>query len=370
MRIIIDSGDVDEQIVKSRQKEVKLGGKLTIAGVGGEFSLTPANLQQDVEYTKAKGRLYKGRLYMFEDYSDMTVQPFDPQTYFTNVVQEYLQEIFNEVTRKLSEGFNATVEGGKNVLRSTKSSLETAVGATVGALKWTFQNVPLPDTAPSLYQPLDDRVRAGRPHYGVGGFFLYDNEQEGALAEPAQLEIRYDDEEIVGFLESDLRLYRWDEELGDFEALPGTLDTTANRMTATITRLGLFTLGAVMPARAFTWTVVGAVTVGTGADQTTTVTLESSPIRTNTGGIVPAGTLVHARSVDAASINDPGAPLVGTMSTADAAPDIDGPQVATGPDGVARVTYVVPGRPGALFLQAFTDIGTADGSAVVALPPQ
>ena len=178
----------------------------------------------------------------------------------------------------------------------------------------------------------------------------------------------YTDADIAGFNEADLRVFWWSPQRQDWDLVPAAHDPANNLFTHTTTATGLYTLGAVMPAGEITWTVQNAtVTAGPDGD-ITTVALVSSTIGRNDGGMTAPGTLVHVRPVTLSAGADFDAETFGTVLTADAAPAIEGTQVALGTDGRAHVTIVLPGRHTTIRLQSFTDIGTAVGSAAIQLP--
>ena len=94
---------------------------------------------------------------------------------------------------------------------------------------------------------------------------------------------------------------------------------------------------------------------------------ESSVLRRSDNSVAPIGSLVHVRPVTNGDYGDFDASGIGTVTTPDAAPGINGAQVATGADGRVRVTLQLPGAPTSVYLHAFSDVGTADGSAVIAV---
>ena len=123
------------------------------------------------------------------------------------------------------------------------------------------------------------------------------------LAEPAALVLSYEDAALGGWPESDLAMFRWNENAGDWERVVADHDLDANTISTSIERLGLYTIGTTMPAGFFEWTVTGITRVGSGANLRTEVSVESTPIRLNTGAIVPPGTVVHVQSIDELSLS-------------------------------------------------------------------
>lgn len=369
LRIIIGNGDVSEDVVKRSEKGLTLGGKIKVFGVGGEIEVTPLKFVREVEYVKGIGRLLEGKLFMLEDYSDITIGPFDPQAYLTNTVKTFIDDTINEVIRDLTQPIRDGIEAGKKVVGSAKATLKHAANDTVKALTWGYLgSEPLPDLAPAPYRPLDDQTRAGKVHYGIGGYLLFEGEHE-TLSEAGELEFVYEDAELAGAPEADVRLYRWNKQIRDWSVVStATVNQATNTVTAAVTDLGLYTLGVLMPAGDVTWTVLSAVRSGSGADAVTTIQLESSVLRRNDGAVAQPGVLMHVKPVAQSDLNDDEAEMLGTVVTPDADATIAGSQVASDGDGRVRATVRIPGFVGVLYLQAFSDVGTANGSAAIVLP--
>jgi hypothetical protein len=144
-------------------------------------------------------------------------------------------------------------------------------------------------------------------------------------------------------------MYRWDGDSGEWALHGGTLDTSANTVTASITSFGTYTLGPVMPTGRITWTVQN---VGP-----TSATLVSDPILNNNGSVVPAGTLVHVDVAEAVQIVTP-----------DASAAHPGVQIATDATGRLTVQVSLAGSVPGLSVFAFSDIGTARCDTAVPVP--
>ena len=69
-----------------------------------------------------------------------------------------------------------------------------------------------------------------------------------------------------------------------------TCGSAAKSVTATVTRVGTYTLGVIMPAGKLTWTVTGVSHTGSGATARTVVSVESNEtVGMNDGSRAPAG---------------------------------------------------------------------------------
>jgi hypothetical protein len=210
--------------------------------------------------------------------------------------------------------------------------------------------------------PGDPAAVAGstaRPHYGVGGFFNFSPTRR-SLAAPARLTIHYVDSEISGFEETSLAIYRWNDVEQDWDRLGGTVDTAENTVSVDVSRLGLYTAAPTMPRGSIAFTTEFTA-AGSQAAPTTVVTFTSGAIRSNAGQNVPDGTLFTVRPI----LGNQGTerPL-GTVLTPDAAPGIDGVQVAS-QNGMIQFVAELPGALGAVVPLAFSIDGTAIADRVL-----
>jgi hypothetical protein len=181
---------------------------------------------------------------------------------------------------------------------------------------------------PAAIAPLaqDATSVAGRgdvPHNGIGGFFQF-LPDDRPLAAPATITIRWLDEEVAGFDESSIRVYRWNGELGAWELAGGVPDPANNRVVATIDRLALYTAAPAMPVGAPTLTTQ-TLAGGSVADPVR-VNATSSVIRLNTGQVVPDGTPFTVYTTTSATSESL---QFGTLLSADEDPATDGVQIST-----------------------------------------
>jgi hypothetical protein len=175
--------------------------------------------------------------------------------------------------------------------------------------------------APFAQDPAHVAGRGDIPHNGIGGFFLI-GPYDKALAAPARMEIRYMDSEVASLDETSLRIYRWNDERGDWDLVGGTPDPANNKVVAEVTRLGLYTAAPPMPAGRPG--VTAQVTPPAGQDGVTLATFTSDVVTMNAGGAIPDGTLFTVYTTVA---NGSRARVIGTVTTTDADPQAPGLQV-------------------------------------------
>jgi hypothetical protein len=210
--------------------------------------------------------------------------------------------------------------------------------------------------APLTLAPSAIAGRGDQPHNGIGGFFWYLPDVR-ALATPATLTIRWLDEEVVGLDEGSIRIYEWNPARQDWDLVGGVVDAGGNHVSASISRLGLFTAAPAMPVGKplVTATVIPA------ADDTFGVTATSDEIRLNTGALVPDGTLFTVYTV-AGEGNEP--VQVGSITSIDLDPALEGVQLAT-VGGRLSLTATIPATFGGARLVAWPAAG---GTAFIDAP--
>ncbi|MFN7916658.1 MAG: Ig-like domain-containing protein [Vicinamibacterales bacterium] len=353
-----------EEITKGKRETSSFGlenSKFDGSKIG--VKIRPFELDSGVNYRTSRGIVARGQLVVLEDYGavQMTVQT--PEQLIKTAIQTNIANAVSAIQNKLFGFtiFNWGSPGTGGTQTTTKSAVQLNSDtdqqhSTLGL--WDFRKAPgLPPVTP--YQPGDDNVPDHKPHYGLGGFRIITADRpQMAFDAPAQLTLSWDDAEIDGFPESAVRLFVWDPPKDDWTMLPAAIDTTANTATATITRAGVYTLGAVMPAGKITWVITGLNRSGSGTTATTSVSIESAAaILNNDGTPVTPGELMHAIVFDG-----------GTIVTPDIDPALAETQFPVSPDGKVRLTLTFPGSPTEARVQVFSHLGTVDGTADIVLP--
>ena len=136
------------------------------------------------------------------------------------------------------------------------------------------------------------------PHYGIGGFHQF-GPDDYELAVPSRLVIDYKDEEMAGFDESQLAIYRWNVERRDWDYVGGERNASANTVTTTIQPFGLYTLGLRMPAGVIGLTATGGVVRRRPRMPSDASWSRARRIGNNDGTPVADGALFTVRSVAA-----------------------------------------------------------------------
>ncbi len=331
------------------------------------ITINPFTLDSAVDYRISHGVVVRGQPVVLEDYGSINIDAQNPVEIIKGAIRERLGTVLQLLTDNVGAGSDKVVasDGNGGEVTIANSSLQTTTAADFSAtqaarLPWVGSTTLPPTTQ---YRPGDNAAPPHKPHYGLGGGVRAFTTTRNHLAfdSPASLTLSYADAEVDGFSESSVRMFVWDGVKEDWTVVPGVLDTSANTVTAQVTRAGLYTLGPVMPAGTLTWTITGVNRVGSGSDARTIVALESSAIRNNDGSAVPAGTVVHTQVVNAGG--------AGQVLTADTDPALGGTQVLVGADGKVRIEVSLPGTaPPYLALAAYSHLGTVDGNAEIRIP--
>jgi hypothetical protein len=328
-----------------RTRPFDIGLSVLNVGVSGQLALRGDYV---VVYPLEKGVVRGGREAQLENYRGLTAPAVTEGVYnrinavATDIRQkaESLHQTVQKVTGSGGASGEATVTAPRSELKTTTAT----DSAAADMLPAPFRAIAGP-VAPAPYDPAAAAGPADKPHYGLGGFRTM-TPFDRPLDAPATVTLGYEDTELApGIDETTVALYRWNAERLDWDLIPGSLDTVANTVTATVTQLGTFTLAPRMPAGAITWTAAGG-------------TLTSEPILTNDGQVA-AGVLVHVALDTAGAV----------ITTPDLDSGQDGVQVLTDANG--RITLQIQVPPGAtsVAVLAFSDLGTASCDTVVDLVP-
>jgi len=221
----------------------------------------------------------------------------------------------------------------------------------VAVISYTYETRPAGDR-PFAMRPQSVYGPAGQPHYGIGGFHEFYPARH-VFAQPATLTIFYEDSEVAALDENSLAIYRWNESRSDWDHLGGTRNLTANTVTVTVDRTGLYTLAPAMPAGKITL-AVQSTAGGTPQNPQTISTYTSAPILTNSGEVVRDGSLFTVigvlPSVDAGPF--------GKVLTEDADLTTPGIQVRS-LNGVIQFVIEYAAADGASIPLVFSNEGTA-----------
>ncbi|MCU1382349.1 MAG: Neogenin [Acidobacteria bacterium] len=361
-----------DSIEKGNGIALPLGFDVSLLGEGAKAGIE-LNADHSLGFTLASGVLRNNKHYKLEDYPNNLLSLSSA----SSVLSLYYDALSS--TSETSDTFRGVVKtppgtGTPGSIKSNGSAeiqpaSESDYAAVTGLLSFDFSAVPGPvRTLP--YRPASVFGPADKPHYGLGGFHQFVPFDQ-TLGAPAKLILDYHDEELIpGIDKRTIALYQWNKDRSDWDSVPATIDTATNTVRTTITKLGLFTLGPAMPAGEITWSVESTGAVDPNAPQAMRhVVFVSNPMSMNNGSPVPAGTVYHVISTSAAASLDSYA-VIGTVTTPDARPDLEGAQITVGADGLLRVAVDYPAAVGNIQLITFSDVGTAFGSPVLAVAPQ
>jgi len=167
--------------------------------------------------------------------------------------------------------------------------------------------------------PLEDK------YFGIGGTYRLEPADLN-LPAPATFTISYSDSEVGDKDESTFRMYRWNDSIGKWEFIGGTVDIIKNTVTASINRFGTYAIGARVEYGKFTF---DAEPNEAPSDGNSIITFASEIVRNNDGTQVTDGTLF--------TLGVSG----GTITTADVNTSLDGVQIVTN-SGILQFTLKAP----------------------------
>ena len=397
VKVLSLADEYEERIEEGRAVRFPFGFELFLGGAGLEST---AELRLDAlsSHVTKRGTLRRSKTFRTEEYDEVDTHGLIPPSGFDALVQ-FLQDLpgkvrsfvrsYHTVTTPIMLGQSAAKtliawafgsgapeaapDAAGPSVADDLAAQESAPGVELlvdGAAEpqdapfavelIAFQYRDRPGEPGSL--PNDPAGVAGpvhRPHYGVGGFFHFAPSHR-TLAAPAQLTIRYADAEIAGIAEQSLAIYRWNNVGQDWDRIGGTVDASLNTVTAEVTQLGLYTVAAAMPVGRISLTADFAA-AGSQTAPVTVATFTSAPILSNTGAVVPDGTLFTVRPlVGNLGYEQP----LGTILTPDASAALPGVQVSS-QGGVIRFAAELPGALGAVVPLAFSVDGTAIADRVM-----
>jgi len=331
-------------------------------GVSGAYSDEYNRL---TEFVSERGVWYGGSLYVFEDYNadaryhltgqGSSVIPVNaanvsdvddgPQDWI-NTIGAALEQLFTQIVENIQAGIETVIQYGDSIITIGADALAGVVDEFGNAI--TEITVTITDALdwlnPFTKGPLDG------PFFGIGGFYVM--EPDGAVLQtPSTLELAYTDDEIVGWDESTLAVYRYDKGTEEWVYVGGVVDAGNNKVTADITVLGTYTLAADFP---YDDVQVTLTPDSINADGVTTASAETDEIMMNNGQPVADGTLATVSTT------------LGTIQEADADGNTEGLQLTTA-GGTVQFTVVSAPYGGDALVSVRTVEGLAQGSAELEL---
>jgi hypothetical protein len=334
---------------KGESTDLGLGEKAKVIG----FSVDPMRLEYVTTHESARGVIYKGKGYLLEDYTPIQIEPPDGKKLLLDIITARADQFYSGLGTKLRAAWEKYEQGQAKGDKADARAANSIDAKLLDMMSFSVKTSPVPVPA-EPYRGNSDLAPASKPRYGIGDFYLL--QATAPLSGAVTLSFRYEDSELDGIDESTLRLYRFTSPSADWTLVPATIDASTNRVTATVTETGLYTLAPRMPAGRLSWQVVS----WNGGAGGTTVTLEASGLRMNDGSALAPGTLVHVQlpALDTDAV---------TFGTPDASAQ-PGYQAAATADGRVRVTMTIPGAIPWVNIVGFSDLGTAFGEATVVRP--
>ncbi|MBT5876303.1 MAG: fibronectin type III domain-containing protein, partial [Candidatus Latescibacteria bacterium] len=327
---------------------------------------TQLQLRVGAEVLKGKrlkaetGVWINGRHYALEEYLDDQNTPQIAPSF-----QDIESYLLDQMEDSFDGAFSRTVvaaASGQNLLLQTTNALLTippnvlSPGTAVGNLNWSFygNNSSVSTRAlPVRTRKLSDGIRnkaleTTGLRYGIGGFHHLTPEGT-ALGALATLAVTYDDQDITGLNETDLRIYANKGDVNDWVLIGGTVDTGSNTVTASIDTFWTYTVAPLAPGGSLVL-AIEPDTLFAGASDTANVAS------------------LTILSVDSTTVEDGTQVTILTDGGTILAPDLDadmfGTQIAT---AGGKISFgLLPGEvSGLIHVEARTIFGNVRGEAIL-----
>jgi hypothetical protein len=364
VELLLETSPTIEDVNEDQDAVVfNIGGSISVGlfDAGGTFQI---RADSKVGFVGGRGEVVAGEAFLLERY---------PRSLFPSAQINPAQDLFQAINAGWNAAYSAhqTAFPRQQATPTTGQSTSVTTGAAtvalgadalapgtpMSAVAFDYDAVAGPVAAEAM-GPLSTSGPAGVARYGIGGFHNL-MPVDAVLATPSSLTVTYTDQEIAGLSESTLLVFVYDPASADWQPLASQVDASNNRVTATITRLGFYTVGVPMPAGGITLASTDQGLVGAGATTARRFLITSGVLRLNTGGPVADGT-TYTVQLGAEGSDVTG---IGIVLGADADPVADGHQV-TAQGGILQfvVEFPAPGGfaiPGSVLV--FATPGTAVG---------
>lgn len=179
--------------------------------------------------------------------------------------------------------------------------------------------------------------------YGIGGVYIFSSTND--FLGTASLTIAYDQEQVTGLNESELRIYRASTN-NLWTLVGGSVDVVSNTVSCTVTQLGTYTIAPPLPAGMITFNLSTNILM---ADGTSVVVAVASNLLLNTGTQATQSWWFTASALGVSILNT------------DADTNLPGTQFASS-NGVLTITLQAPADGQIASLDVISHAGSASGS--------
>jgi hypothetical protein len=299
----------------------EIGIDLSATALAGSFG-AGTSLDEGISMMVEKGKWAWGKHFTNHIYLNSIPNiPVDYKTLMQTVVNEtpwYVRSLMGDFRwiafwKKSTENDHLISENGSKINLPLSAVPPGVDSLSVTSWSWygdepSLKSASLTSTRQSIAET--NRAKAEEIYgmqYGIGGFYQFEP-YSTELLESCDLTIVYDPSELNGIDENSLGMYWEDKENKRWVYVGGVVDIQNKTVTASVTKLGLFTLAPAMPYGQFG---LNADPDRIYADSNTVTTVVSDPIYNNDLSLVPNGTMFtiglshgYVQTVDADPFTD------------------------------------------------------------------
>lgn len=280
---------------------------------------TSAEDEKGAQIKKEAGVIWQNRLFGLEAYADQPREFYpaatlsDLQGVWMANARAPLDKFLNQAGAAIAGGVDTVIQIGKGaVLRIGNGVMDAGSWIVTKFVGGQAGGGPLLASGGLRgRQPMDGSL--ANLAYGIGGIYRF--ESTNAFHGTATLTIAYSPAEVAGLNPAELRMYYLPDGTNRWQSVGGTVDETANTVTATISQLGTYTLAPPLPTGDLE---LVPSTQTLAADGTSQMTVVVTNLMLNTGDAATQPWMFTATAVGVSILNadlEAATPGVQVMST-------------------------------------------------------
>lgn len=241
------------QVEEQRPVELEVGLDALAAGLGVSLE---GNMTKGVDAVHEQGRIWRARRMPLQSAGPLSKDKF-PQRSLVDIERQWLEYATPEIARFVNQMVTKVVDTGKTIVEAGGALLEVGGDALEAGAEIVSQWLR-PGAGTSQPHPAgihaagmsDDGFLPPQGStnwiYGVSGIFRF--ESTNVLKNPVKLTLPYEDTDVKGLDEAQLRIFHLQNGGSQWQLIGGTVDTNANIVSVMVTNLGTFALAPPLPA--------------------------------------------------------------------------------------------------------------------------
>ena len=235
-------------------------------------------LDRGAEVVNERGAIAQSCYWPTESYPPLTAAQFPTQPLSALLSQwgknatAIIWQALNAFGTSVASGADTVIQAGSGAVLRIGQGAMSAGSWVVTEIGSVFSQV-----SPKRLQPKD---LSATPGYGIGGIYRF--ESTNSFNGTGTLTIAYSPAEVAGLNPADLRMYWLPDGTNRWQLVGGTVNMASNTVTASITRLGTYTLAPPLPTGDL---VLLPSTNNLAADGVSRMTIVVTNLLLNTGNV-------------------------------------------------------------------------------------